>query len=528
MPDEDEPYEWTDPENVRVATAVLDELLAIADAIEKEPNLNEDIIAEGAATERPSSGDDLLDRFWTSRTVLTHVRDFARGRRVCPWSTLGATLVRAACHLPPHVYLPPIIGGRVAPNLFCALTGPSGVGKGGSEAAARDAITYGFFRHTDKLSAEDAAALDTGLIELPLGSGEGLARTFTGDIHTALFTAPEIDSLAALFTRQGSTLEGELRKAFMGEGLGFTNAQKATCTYVERLTYRMGLIVGVQPLRAQSLLNGADGGTPQRFIWMPVLDPDRPEQRPETPDPIVILVPDFMPGDIKVPDVAVHAIDAAQAAIHRGDADADPLAAHGLLTRLKVAAALMLLDERLDGPEKGIITDDDWQLAGIVMAISDSTRAGVQQAVAASARSANRARAHAAAEREEVLSERKAQRARDTILRKIDRSGQQTKNQLRMAMKGDIRDYLDAALSDLLDRGEITVSPVRSGTRQVHMYHRSIDQKHGTTSDDGSWTESPYGPSPANMPRQRRTRQKPDRQRTRGKFRTSQQTEATA
>lgn len=478
--------------------------------------------AEGAATARPPTGVDILDRFWTSRTVLTHVRDFARGRRVCPWSTLGPTLVRASCHLPPHVYMPPIVGGRVAPNLFCALVGPSGVGKGGSEAAARDAINYGFHRNTAKLSAEDAEALVTGLIELPLGSGEGLARTFSGDIHTALFTAPEIDSLAALFTRQGSTLEGELRKAFMGEGLGFTNAQKATCTYVERLTYRMGLIVGVQPLRAQALLNGADGGTPQRFIWMPVLDPDRPEQRPDTPDPIEIAVPDFMPGDLTVPDIAVHAIDAAQAAIHRGDADADPLAAHGLLTRLKVAAALMLLDERLEEP--GVITDDDWHLAGIVMAISDATRSGVQQAVAASARNANRARAHAAAEREEVLSERKAQRARDTILRKIDRSGQQTKNQLRMAMKGDIRDYLDAALSDLLDRGEIIVSPVRSGTRQVHMYHRSIDQKWGTNSEDGSWTESPYGPTPANMPRQRKARQRPNRERTRGKFRTAQQT----
>lgn len=213
--------------------------------------------------------------FLFRRDVLKHIRDFARARRVCPESTLAAVLVRATCMIPPHVTLPAIVGGRTSLNLFAALVGPSGAGKGGSESAAREAIQF------------VGASVPEPLLELPPGSGEGIARTFQevdGEtVHTALFTAPEVDTLGALMGRQGSTLEGEIRKVFAGETLGFTNAHKHTRTQVARLSYRAGLVVGVQPLRAGALLNGADGGTPQRFIWAPVLDRDMPDVPPACP-----------------------------------------------------------------------------------------------------------------------------------------------------------------------------------------------------------------------------------------------------
>ena len=71
--------------------------------------------------------DDLWDR-----PTLKHVHAFARSRRACPDSTLAAVLVRADCQIPPWVKLPPIIGGRTALNLFAALVGESGAGKGAS------------------------------------------------------------------------------------------------------------------------------------------------------------------------------------------------------------------------------------------------------------------------------------------------------------------------------------------------------------------------------------------------------------
>ncbi|MGH3633945.1 MAG: hypothetical protein ACRDTS_07610 [Mycobacterium sp.] len=458
--------------------------------------------------DEPPPGDATTE-FWEARHSLRHIRDFARGRRVCPWSVFGVVAVRASCHIPPHVHIPPLVGGRVSLNLFCALVGPSGVGKGGSESAGRDAIKF-------------AGTTITDLPELPLGSGEGVARTFQGDdgAHTALFTAQEIDSLGALFARQGATLESELRKMWTGETLGFTNSDKKTRTHVPQLSYRAGVIVGVQPRRAAVLLQGADGGTPQRFMWMPVLDPHRPDQRPDTPDPITVEVPRWNPGVLVVPDVAIRAVDDHQAAIHRQDPDVDPLAGHALLCRLKVACALMLLDQQAE--QRAELNEEDWHLAGCVMAVSDATRADVQRAARDKARSVNQARALATAERQEIVSERKLQRAKEAILRRLTGDRQLTKNQLRQTLKADIRDDLQTALGELLDSGKITVSPARRGTQRVHVYHQYTSQKLSSTSDDEACTAGTRVPTPLRLAHEPQTRR---RQRTRGKYRSTQQTD---
>ena len=178
--------------------------------------------------------------------------------------------------------------------------------------------------------------------------------------------------------------------------------------------------------------------------------------------------------------------------------------------RCKLAAALALLHKRR------VIRADDWHRAGVLMQVSDETRQMVLNQVADADRRKNTARAQAVADRDEIVSDRKAQRARETVLRKIDARGQLTKNQLRMAMKADIRDYLDAALSDLLDAREITVSPGRSGTRKVHVYHRYMPSKQASTSDDGACTKRTYVPSPLELARHRQPR---ERQRTRGRYR---------
>ncbi|WP_373138288.1 hypothetical protein [Mycobacterium marinum] len=462
----------------------------------------------------------MIDEFWSSRDVLGHVLTLARARGTGPWAVLGSVLAHATATIPPEVALPGIIGGRMSLNLFVALVGPSGAGKGAAEAAAMAGFKF------------------TGphVLRVPLGSGEGVARTFRpigtkpgepNPTTTAIFTAPEIDSWAALASRSGSTLSAEHRKLWSGESIGFANAGKETRVIVEAGSYRACQIIGVQPLRSQAILGAADGGLPQRYIWVPTSDPDAPDHPPEDPGVCTVKTPTWKRTaarhlsvvgadiDLVIPEVAVTAIRAHRLAVLREDPAVDPLDGHALLTRLKVAAALMALEGRT------LIGDDDWHLAACVMDISNRTRERCQRTLLDQSRTANTARALAAAEREEIVSDRKAQRARATILRKIDARDQLTKNQLRMAMKADIRDYLDTALSDLLDAREITVSPGMSGTHRVHVYHRYMDAKMSPSCDDGKCTESPYVPTPREMTYATPTRQ---RQRTRGKFRTSQQT----
>ena len=462
----------------------------------------------------------MTEEFWTSRTVLQHIRNLAQARMVGPKAVLAYALAEALATIPTYVTLPPTVGGRGSLNACIAIVGPSGAGKGTAAVAARDGVVCDY---------------PVGPVaRVPLGTGEGIARTYRpvgtkpedpSPTNSAIFTGEEIDTWAAIASRSGSTLSAEVRKMYSGEQLGFGNAGRDTRVIVPAHSYRAVVIVGVQPERSGPILDAADGGLTQRFFWVPASDPDAPEVPPEAPEPLLVPSAEWhsevssgnMPdGVLPIPDVATEAIVRARRAVLREEPDADPLAAHALLTRLKVAAGLMALDGNC------AISEDDWELAGHLMEISDQTRQRCQRALAETSRRANTARALATAEREEISSERKLQRARTTVLRKIDARGQLTKNQLRMAMKADIRDYLDTAISDLLDAGEITVSPGTRGTRKVHMYHRYIDHKWSATSVDDECTDSTYVPTPLELARSRQPRR---RQRTRGQNRIAQQTD---
>ena len=139
----------------------------------------------------------------------------------------------------------------------------------------------------------------------------------------------------------------------------------------------------------------------------------------------------------------------------RGDHRVDPLDGHALLCRLKVAVALMALDGRTE------IHEDDRHLAGHVMDVSVLTREQCRRALTEHRRIENTARALAAVERDEIVAERKSQRAREAIVRKLSRDRQLTTRELRRSLKVDIRDYYDAALAGCS-------TPVKSSFRQEY------------------------------------------------------------
>ena len=107
----------------------------------------------------------------------------------------------------------------------------------------------------------------------------------------------------------------------------------------------------MQPTRGHTLLKGADGGTPQRFIWLPVDDADAPEVAPDTPTPVMFRQSIFKDNhldcgflNLVVPEHVRAEIDSHRLKVlHREDVD--PLDGHKLICRLKVAAALMFLEE---------------------------------------------------------------------------------------------------------------------------------------------------------------------------------------
>ncbi|SLC85064.1 hypothetical protein [Mycobacteroides abscessus] len=393
----------------------------------------------------------MKNEFFDATKELNTIYTWARARYAAPWGVLGGVLLRVSVSTGPEVRLPGLIGGQASLNLAVAFCSPSGGGKG----------------ITDKVSR---AAWPMPILERPLGSGEGIAEVFRQPrekeerehITRALISVPEIDQLAGTASRQGSTILATLKAALMGELLGQTNASAATTRIVEPHTYRLGLSIGAQPGHTGVLFNDTTGGTPQRILWMPTTDPTMPAEAPAEPAPLNTKLPAWKAdnGAVEItygPAEISQTIISAHLARQRGEADA--LDGHAMLTRCKVAALLAILHQR------SVVSELDWQLSASVMAMSNTTREWMLNEAQKIGQAANRARAHATADREEIVSDRKLQRAKEAILRRLGRVDDIAKRDLRPTLKADIRDYFDAALVELTDTGVIEAAEVPRGTR---------------------------------------------------------------
>ncbi|WP_222267413.1 hypothetical protein [Modestobacter marinus] len=420
-------------------------------------------VAAPTAAPAPAAAD-----LWDARPVLRHLHHFARARGVAPLAVLGVALARVVAATPVGYLLPPLVGGPGSLNLFVALVGPSGAGKGAARAAAEDALDLAGWR--------DGLDGSTVLHTPDVGSGEGVVHQYArwqkkdGQEGVAqvresvLFDVPEIDQATAVSSRQGSTLMPVLRKAWSGEALSFAYADPTKRLHVRAHSYRMALTAGVQPGRAGALLDDADGGTPQRFLWMPVTDPDMPRERPAEPQPWTVPLPGRQATGRAVVFVCAEARDAiTEAHWRRSRGEGNALDGHALYAQLKVAAALADLDGHLGAAG---VTVEDWQLAGLLMDVSDATRTGVQAELRRSATEANKARAEADAVREIVKTEtveaaavQRASKAAMTVLGK--QPGEwMTGAELRRAVHNRVRPHLDAALDGLVLAGSIEIDEI--------------------------------------------------------------------
>ena len=391
------------------------------------------------------------EEFWGARPILDHLRTFARARMTSPWAVLGCTLARVATAVPYTVTLPPIVGSHASLNFFVGIVGRSGSGKGAAESTAEDALDVG------------------DLLLAGVGSGEGIAHQYrkrTKDglewldpTHARLFSVPEIDTLTALDQRRGSTVLPELRKAWAGERLGFAYADPTKRLDLPRHNYRLALVVGIQPGRAGALLDDTDGGTPQRFLWVPATDPAAPDRLPRQPLPLTWQPPSLPTPDLhsglrvlEVCDEAAQFIRANRRADLRGEAQA--IDAHAVLARLKVAALLALLDGRTD------VAPDDWHLAGLIDAKSRHTRSEVRAVLNEAATRANRARGEAEGERALVANEKVEKStvgrvAARLIKRLRDEGDWMRRSDLRTLTAARDRQWFDLAIDAAEEAGQI-------------------------------------------------------------------------
>lgn len=392
--------------------------------------------------------------FWERRESLRVIWQMATARVECPWSVLGAVLCHALADVGPTVVLPAIVGSCASLNFFCALYGPSGAGKSVS---------------TD-IAGELWPSRDPDIAS-PLGSGEGLAARYVTPRQASrtevdpedaepmvwhrrrsLFTVDEIGELAALGSRSGATLLPKLRTAWSGGELGNQNADPARNRRTGKHTYRATMIVGVQPATAAVLLDDHGTGTPQRFLWMPT---DQFDDVPDIaePRPLAVDLPRTVTRDtgaryvFPVPGEVAAEVRENHIRLKRGQGDTYD--GHAMLARLKVAAALAVIDGR-DG-----MTREDWVLSADVMAVSDATRAAALEygasARQAAARSAGRLAAISAGAQAETAEALTAERYRSQILDWLG-NGPMRRREIEKKRRGQYRAVLRQVLDDLLER----------------------------------------------------------------------------
>jgi hypothetical protein len=397
--------------------------------------------------------DDTTRAFFlqSGSTQLEKIYLWARARYAAPWAVFGAVLLRVAASVGPNVQLPGLIGGRASLNLLCAFVSASGGGKGISDKVGR-------------------LAWPTTILELPIGSGEGIAATFKKPdkpdaddepIISAIFSVPEIDSMAGIAARQGSVLLAQLKSMAMGEQLGQSNASKTTSRVVEAHSYRCCLSVGAQPGHTGVLFDDTSGGTPQRFLWFPTTDASMPETRAPDPEPLDTTLPAWSSlDDVEIqygPDEVAETIISAHIARQRGQADA--LDGHRMLTRCKVAAVLAIMHGR------SVVSEWDWERSADVMALSDQTRDWIVTEAKRAARAKVRDRAMARAVGEEIVDERRTEVVRRRIFKILD-EGPATHGAVHSRIgKREYKDLFPGVIASLLASGEVRSEETQRGKR---------------------------------------------------------------
>jgi len=406
--------------------------------------------------------------FWTAHPVLTEVRQAAHSRMVSADAVLGCALARVAQHIPWQYKIPPIIGGRSTPNLFVALIGPSGTGKGGARRAADD--------YLGTIPREGNHPVTEG----PLGSGEGIVSLFY-DFPPAdrddpdskpgkslefayrgvLVLDEEGSALAELIKRQGQVTEQTLLKMWSGERLGFSYSARASGLRlnVEDGQYRGAALLGIQPAAASFLLaeDRQDRGLPQRFLWASTIDPSVPSPRdlPEWPSARPWRPPRFdnrhgLDVDyVAVDDSVREELREAHHARVTGTGSLG-LESHAGLVRLKTATALGAL---LNPGERLAVTPFLWDLAATLQSSSDLVREAVARKAQDAQKAASESRKVAAVQQRIAVQE-----ADDTVLncartiaKHVAKHSEEVEHCTRKCLRGSLqsgyRDRYEAAIA---------------------------------------------------------------------------------
>ena len=412
-------------------------------------------------------GAKIRDPFWDARPELQKILQHSEASIAGPWGVLAVVLATVAESIPPSVVLPPMANGKssfASLNVFFGIVGGSGAGKGLATAEGAGLMNLPpEARELRKNPGGSAEGLVNSLLKQDVEKGTP-AEQMMGDWSVRL-DMPEIDTLTTLTDRKGALLEPIMRNIWSGEPLGQQNASAETTRRAVEHMYRVTAVVGVQPGRSHRILTTSDGGTLQRFVFLPGNNPDHPDVEPPAPEPLTWTPPYEAVGTGKLtviplsPAVKAETTDARRGVIRKDDPGED---GHRNLSRLKIAALFGALNGRRD------VNDEDWMLAGRLMTLSDQQIVRMKSAVSQSGRARAIERGAEDAERRASAADETVKKTAQKILAVLERKGRLPFGELRVSLTASLRDECAPAVDLLESEGKVWVLP-SGNTKHVEL-----------------------------------------------------------
>ena len=372
---------------------------------------------------------NLPDSFWTRRPELEHIRKAAYARGVGADGALLAVLTRLASVVH-HKSSVDLGDGPASLNLVGMVVGPSGAGKSRSMGVARELIELpsdlemdGKYRHAPMGTGEGLIEMYWGLVEEERPTNEdgslkkGAPKKIRQQVrHNAYAFTDEAEGWIAAATRPNSTALSIIRSMWSGQPTGQSNSGADNTRHLDERDYAWGCLMAVQPEKAEPLFDDAVGGTPQRFLFAKVTDPNFPiDSRPDhpgvlrpakmsmrrgkDPEPVHYTVPESIAAPLRY-ERGLRVAEKAERV--------DDLDAHQELALMKVSALLAILA----GHDR--LTVEDWHLAEMIWKTSKAVRAATLDVV-------KEARADEARAREEREAKLHVWKAESAELARTDR-----------------------------------------------------------------------------------------------------------
>lgn len=419
---------------------------------------------------------------------LDKVAKAAKTRGVNPWGVLGAVMAWVAVDIPPEVTTLSEQKGKGTFNLFVALCGEPGAGKGrtmelGGDMVRREIrgnfVTAGYNKPT----------------RAPVGSPEGMIsalrpRTAAEDedednqppeLARVIFEVAEINRLYGERRTQESTQEGTLLSMWSNENVGVLRKKEQDTLAVDAWSYRVCFLVGAQAKWVHRLAGETSAGLAQRWLYLPAATThvERP-QLGRKRNAVEVEIPTIdIPAEVwnatkpvVIDNYVQYALELQAYFLRKADAEkrpVDPFNVHRAYNQARVAAALAVITRgRLE------VSPEAWHLAGVVMDVSDLTRARIVREYEHHER---RDRVEAAADKAGIHDDAVVRNAEKRIVRVLkDSGGAMPGGKLRNALSKAQREVSEQAVDNLKQSGVISVEEIEAKGNRAAWYLFKLDK----------------------------------------------------